>query len=453
MRNFPSRLALAVALAATPLPAFAQDGGNTDEEIAALKSELAALSARLAELEAEREAERPAFVATPAVPPAVPVPPAAAPQPREGIAFQGAPEISNESGWSFKPRGRLMIDAGLIDSPDAAGRDDGFASELRRARLGVSGDMPGGFGYKFELDFAGDEVAVTDAILTYDAGDAATLTVGQHNNFQSLEELTSSLFTSFIERAAFTDAFGFERRVGLSGQLSAGDLTLWAGVFGDNSADLPSGNRSLDARAVFAPSFSGGQLHLGGSVHWNRQEDGVGDLRYRQRPHVHFTSDRYVDTRAFPASEEMGTGIEAAYIAGPFHAAAEGFWQTAYRPGFDDPTFFGGYVEAGVFVTPGDTRGYKGGKFDRVKPVRGFDKGGIGAVQLNARYDRLDLGDAGIFGGVQDSFGLSAIWTPTAYTRFMVDLTRLQYSDAAISAAGDVDYGVNTIGARAQVDF
>ena len=33
------------------------------------------------------------------------------------------------------------------------------------------------------------------------------LTVGQHNNFQSLEELTSSRFSSFIERAAFTDAF------------------------------------------------------------------------------------------------------------------------------------------------------------------------------------------------------------------------------------------------------
>jgi phosphate-selective porin OprO/OprP len=33
------------------------------------------------------------------------------------------------------------------------------------------------------------------------------LVVGQHNNFQSMEELTSSLAISFLERAAFTDAF------------------------------------------------------------------------------------------------------------------------------------------------------------------------------------------------------------------------------------------------------
>src|SRR3546814_17873631 len=76
----------------------------------------------------------------------------------------------------------------------------GFTNELRRARLGVEGTIPGGFEYKLEADFASGDVEVTDALLAYEHG-PLKLTVGQHNNFQGLEELSSSNDTSFIERS------------------------------------------------------------------------------------------------------------------------------------------------------------------------------------------------------------------------------------------------------------
>src|SRR5690606_6509918 len=157
---------------------------------------------------------------------------------------------SHEDGWSFKPRGRLQVDAGSVNVPDSTNRADGFASELRRARLGVEGDIPGGFGYKFELDFAGNEVEITDAILTYADG-GFQIAAGQHNPFQSLEELTSSRFSSFIERAAFTDAFAFERRLGVSAQYSGGDVLVQGGVFSDNIDGLPGQSWSADGRAVY----------------------------------------------------------------------------------------------------------------------------------------------------------------------------------------------------------
>src|SRR5690606_20439921 len=118
----------------------------------------------------------------------------------------------------------------------------------------------------------------------------------------------------------------------------------------------------------------------------------------------HFTSERFVDTRTFGATSETGYGLEAAAISGPFHFAAEGFWQSASRPVLADPTFFGGYAEVGVFLTRGDTRGYKAGTFDRVKPAKEVGEGGIGAIQVNLRYDHLDLGDAGIVGGTQKGY-------------------------------------------------
>ncbi|ASP30345.1 hypothetical protein CHH26_08990 [Qipengyuania flava] len=440
-----TRLSLmAAALSCTmSTPLLAQDVTLPADELAAMRAQLAAMNARIDQLEGElaatktEAAEAGQVVDAPA--------PAADSEPVSTLA--------KSDGWSFKPRGRLMFDAGFTNAPDSTGASDGFGNEVRRARLGASGDMPGGFGYKFEVDFAGNEISVADAILSYENG-PIEIAIGQHNNFQSLEELTSSLHTTFIERAAFTDAFGFERRLGASITYARGDVLAQAGVFTDNLEDTDSKNRGADARIVFMPKAGDTQLHFGGSFHYNDLDDPAAQLRYRQRPLVHFTSQRFIDTRSMGANSETGYGLEAAAIAGRFHAAAEGYWQSVDMPGVpDDPSFFGGYVEAGVFLTD-DTRGYKGGKFDRTKPSSPVGEGGIGSVQFTLRYDHLDLNDAGIVGGRQAGYFAALVWKPTDYTALMLNYGRLQYTDAILpTAGGDTSYGVDAIGMRAQIDF
>ena len=440
-----TRLSLmAAALSCTmSTPLLAQDVTLPADELAAMRAQLAAMNARIDQLEGElaatkaEAAEAGQVVDAPA--------PAADSEPVSTLA--------KSDGWSFKPRGRLMFDAGFTNAPDSTGASDGFGNEVRRARLGASGDMPGGFGYKFEVDFAGNEISVADAILSYENG-PIEIAIGQHNNFQSLEELTSSLHTTFIERAAFTDAFGFERRLGASITYARGDVLAQAGVFTDNLEDTDSKNRGADARIVFMPKAGDTQLHFGGSFHYNDLDDPAAQLRYRQRPLVHFTSQRFIDTRSMGANSETGYGLEAAAIAGRFHAAAEGYWQSVDMPGVaDDPTFFGGYVEAGVFLTD-DTRGYKGGKFDRTKPSSPVGEGGIGSVQFTLRYDHLNLNDAGIVGGRQAGYFAALVWKPTDYTALMLNYGRLQYTDAILpTAGGDTSYGVDAIGMRAQIDF
>jgi phosphate-selective porin OprO/OprP len=82
------------------------------------------------------------------------------------------------------------------------------------------------------------------------------------------------------------------------------------------------------------------------------------------------------------------------------------------------------------------------------------DDGGMGALQLNLRYDHLTLNDAGILGGRQRGYQASLIWIPQDYVRFLLNYARLRYDDAAIAASGgDRSYSVDVIGARAQVDF
>ena len=438
---------IAAAMSCTiATPVFAQDAAapTAEEELAAMRAQLQALTSRIDQLEGElaetkaENAQQDAVIAANAE--------AAAPEAKPAAQLE-------KSGWTFKPRGRLMFDAGTLGAPESTGADDGFGNEVRRARLGASGDIPGGFGYKFELDFAGNEVEAADAVLTYQDG-PLEVTIGHHNNFQSLEELTSSLHTSFIERAAFTDAFGFERRIGLSATYSAGIVLAQAGVFTDNFDDTDTDNYSFDGRLVVMPKMGGTQLHFGGSLHYNELGEEDATVRYRQRPLVHFTSTRFVNTGNLGAESEFGAGLEAAMISGPFHAAAEGFWQNVDMPAVDNPTFFGGYAEVGYFLTGGDTRGYKNGKFDRTKPANPVGEGGMGSLQLNLRYDYLDLNDAGIIGGVQYGYQASLNWKPTDYTMFSVNYGRMEYTDSVLPTAdGDTDYGVDAFGVRAQVDF
>ncbi|HEX8574578.1 MAG TPA: porin [Allosphingosinicella sp.] len=441
-------LATPAVAAGEPIPA------DVAAEVAAMRAEIAALRAEVAELKGSRKAEAPAAPASAAS--------ATAAAPAQAPGGGGG-------GVTFKPFGRLQYDAGWVESPaGVSDRGLGFASEVRRARIGAEGNIPGGFGYKIEVDFANNEVEITDAFLTYKPSKVLALTLGQHNNFQSMEELTSSRFLSFMERAAFTDAFNFERRIGLSATWSKGDLIAQGGIFTDNIEDLADAqdavglgdendSASADARIVYAPKLGRTQLHLGASAHWRDNGDTAASgpaTRYRQRPFVHTSNSRFLATPALRVGTESNYGLEAALVRGPLHAAAEAHWLSAdtLTAGLS-PTFFGGYAEIGWFLT-GESRGYKGGRWDRTKVRRPVGDGGAGAFQINLRYDHLDLAGGAINGGRQRGYEASLVWIAQDHVRFLLNYGHLRFDDSAIAAAGgDRDYGIDVFGARAQVDF
>lgn len=372
------------------------------------------------------------------------------------IKWKGAPEVKGKGGWSVKPRGRMLYDfANLSSVPDSVSiPGEGFSNEARRVRIGIQGTMPGGFGYKLETDLPGG-ASLTDAYISYKHDDWK-FTFGQHNNFQGLEELTSSNDSSFIERAAFTDAFGFQRKLGISAATKVGSVNLQAGLFTDNLDDLDDGNSSFsaDVRAFVAPKIDGMQMHFGGSLHMRDLGDSIDTVRYRARPMVHSVDTRFINTdRIAGAEKETSYGLEAGIIAGRFHAQAEMHSVEVDRDGFEDPSFFGGAIEAGYFLT-NDTRQYKGGVFKGVKVNEPVGSGGIGAWQVNVRFDRLDLEDAGIVGGTQDAYMASLIWTPINNVRFLLNYGHLEYSNALdIVEGAPNDFSVNVWGARTQVSF
>jgi len=455
--------ALAVATGwALPAQAQSADSAAIQRELAAMRAQMSQMAQRIDTLEAQlgtaraeaQAANAAAAQANTALAAAAKAPP---PKPPVEVAWKGAPELKGEGGWSFKPRGRLQVDVAGVDAPAgiAARQKLGFGSEFRRAYIGFDGTMPGGFGYRVEADLANSGVELTDLYLTYKASPEVTLTVGQQKPFWSMEEMTSDLFTSMMERAAFNSAFGYERRVGASATYAGKQLLVQGGVFTDNAADLNSDTNngySVDGRVVFMPKIGEGQLHVGGSIHMRDYNDSATSARYRARPFVHTTDLRLIDTGSFAATGETSYGAELAYVRGPFHATAESQWIKAKRPGLADPTFNGGYAELGYLLT-GDQTAYKNGAYDRIKPKAPLGKGGLGAVQVNARYDWLDLSDAGIVGGRQQVAGLSVVWMPTDYVRFIANYGHIWLKDAAVAAGADRSYKADAVGMRAQFDF
>ncbi|MFQ5562341.1 MAG: OprO/OprP family phosphate-selective porin [Parvularculaceae bacterium] len=350
--------------------------------------------------------------------------------------WDAAPVFTGD-GWEFKIGGRVQFDYSNVDT-DVSGAD-WSATELRRLRLGVSGKFGDNLKYKVELNTdSSEDVNLEDGYLDWKpTGGHWSVKAGQFKTPNSLDEQTSSRFISVLERAAFTDAFQFNRRLGVALHTSGDKYTFMAGVFGDNvNEDAATEGFALAARATMTPIKTETQLvHVGASVRYRDAGDDQGDFRYRQRPVSHIPG-RILSTGAI-ADSDVFVGAEAAGIFSRFWTAGE-YGATfadcsAAAACADDPDFDGGYGEVGVFF--GGVRTYKSGKFNRPRVDHPVTEGGAGALALVARYDAISLNDSAVNGGSYDSYILGADWWATKYTRLSLNLFKVD-ADLGASASG-----------------
>ncbi len=411
--------------------------------------------------------------------------------------WKGAPQWADtDEGWSFKVRGRLMVDAAYTGIPDnyVANRNLGFNTRVRRFRIGVEGAIPGGFGYKAEVDYANAAVGFGDVILTYaPANKPWSWSLGNQESLDGMEQQTSSRWSSFIERAQVNDAFGNTRRLGMTFGLKSKDnlKRFDAGVFAAHSIDGSFDNDGwiAAARSTWTPYAFNGFIHLGLNFQHREFQSNDGGVastsvgapstnqigRYRARPFLQTTDVRYVDTGNIAAKSDNIFGVEAYGVFKSLHLGGE--WQytkvNTYKAGDIEtgldaftggsvvtpdgkPGFFGGHFEIGYFLT-GETRGYKNGLWDRTKVLHPFNKGGWGAIQLLARVDYLDLDSTAIKNGRTNNFatGVSTLaannsrfgrggeqtgylfgvtWIPTDYVRFLVNYIHTNVEGGPLAA-------------------
>ncbi|MFQ5346861.1 MAG: OprO/OprP family phosphate-selective porin [Rhodothalassiaceae bacterium] len=443
--------ALAAGLAATP--AAAQSARELMQQIETLKAQLQALEKKVASAEAKES-------------------------PDLKVEAKGAPRFTGKGFKAFKLRGRVQTDLGIVGDPDTIGsgtspadfspdRGLGTTTEFRRARLGVEGEITD-WKYKIEADFANNEVDVTDAYLEYKGFDGVGITIGNQKTGVSMNEQTSSRFITFMERAAFTDAFGFARELGVTVNFHGKNWHWKSGVFSNGGLD-GSDEKSgyvLASRAHYTMPLDEGFLHLGGSVEYRDQ--GAAPSRLRQRPFLHTTNTRFVSTGKMPVESSVFLGAELAAQHGPLSFEGEygrqmtNFVNGAMPGGADSADFQGGYATLGWFLT-GEKKGYKASKgaWDRTKPLHPLDKGGYGALQLNAGVDWIDLSDqsAAVNGGGQYSINLGLTWIPISHVRFLVNYAHIRVSDSPervkLTKSGVVrpSFSTNAFGLRGQIDW
>ena len=429
--------------------------------------------------------------------------------------WKGGPQFDDkDAGFSFKPKGTFQFDAGYVGFPEG---DElrgshgglnygnlGWNSRARRAIIGAEGTLPGGFKYNAEFNLAQGTVDYEDIVLAYDFKNSPlTVQVGNFYPFPSLETMTSSKFTSMMERASITDAFGYDRRLGVGLILAdkkADSYLLQAGIFNEpiNNTNFTRTGWQASIRGVYSPLLGTTRLHLGANFQHRSNTRETLAKQYRTRPLTQITDQRFIDTGNIAAKGDDVVGVELGAVHKSLHFAAEAqkVWvrhaynateiaalnaaadsNTTIPSGAvalnDNPSFWGGYAELGYYLT-GETRGYKGGKWDRTKVLHPFDKGGWGALQVNGRVDYVELRDrvddssssvASPFyvnGGKQLGYQASLIWNPVDWVRFMgqfghVDVTGGPRAATVVPTStkpvNKRQYGVDTFAVRAQVDF
>jgi phosphate-selective porin OprO/OprP len=269
-----------------------------------------------------------------------------------------------------------------------------------------------------------------------------------------------------MECAAITDAFEFERHIGLGSGVTDDSWGSSAGLFGQSAADVEAiEGYALAGRRHYAFVHRLGEdsvIHLGTSVRF-RDLDNDADgksVRYRQPPFFHFTSTRSVGTGDIADAEnDVWLGGDAALVLGPFSLQGEAAHTGLQRDDATDATrLSGGYLSASYSLT-GELRNFDAEEdaFERVELNHPVVEGGPGAWQIGARLDYIDLNDGGaaIRGRAPYSAIAGVNWHFSNYVRIMLDyaLTRVfnaRNTPAAVDGSSNVIHGV---GARAQVDF
>jgi phosphate-selective porin OprO/OprP len=328
---------------------------------------------------------------------------------------------NEEAGFDLHLGGRFFIDAVRYSedrnsnlSETLGFRDARLETEARfgsdwssRWSAGVTVDDEGSYG--LDLD---------DLYVRYLGFAPYELTFGRHSEPFSLEEMTSGRRTTFMERA-LPNAFAPGTNLGLSVRTHG---EWWAGAAGifasDHTSEVDLG-RGISGRFVMSPKIDTSDIvHLGGSISL-RDTTKDDNIFFFRRPEVGLADFRYVDTgRILDAESVIRLGLEGAYVRGPYSVQGEimSAW-VGRQAGSQTASFDGLYVHSSWMVT-GETRPY-------IREIGNFgpidSKYEYGAVELAARYSRIDLTSHDITGGAEQNITLGVNWYVRPQARLMAN--------------------------------
>lgn len=336
----------------------------------------------------------------------------------EEVKLVAERETESGSRYSYGAAGRLEINYTEVDDDISPFESGGYA---RRAR--ITGSVTAGDHWQSKVTYDFDAEAWILAIVGYKFR-RGELIAGQFKNEFSLENMMSTTWQPLLERSS---AFGLGVLRGL-GVGYATNSNQWSFHVAIQSGDMNSGDLGSPKRysARLTHAFvrkKGAILHAGLSgLRQYLDDDGI--ARFQANPV--FRTPGFipvvVDTGNIPFSDYYDTvSFEFAGLKGPVSVQAEYIRTELERETVPDASFHGYYILASYFPW-GGTRGYFIDKGVFGRPIFNSDRG---AWEFAARYDRLDLNDGLITGGVQENWTLGVNFYRSFYrlTANYVDTT------------------------------
>jgi len=329
-------------------------------------------------------------------------------------------------------------------------------ADIRRLRIAIAGNLTKDLTYRFQNDFGAG--LITDAFFVYGGVKNTEFKIGNFKPSFSLEKIISVASTTFVERSIIT-ASTPSRLVGAQVARFGADWEAALGVFGEaidaNTATqtrTDDSTYSVSSRFTYAPiNNDDALLHLGLSGSYfgkNRNTKTVSAGNVTADPIDH---ESYVDFEF--AGKLKSVYLQSEYIINRVNydnnAQGGGVVSTTEKKG----SFEGYYLQASWFLT-GDQKEYrvKTGDFATVKVKNPFDKGGIGAWELAARFSSLDKNDnyrgANITLGKTQDVTAAINWYLNENTRLMLD-----YQRSVADFRQGYDQRFNALSLRAQVLF
>ena len=413
--------------------------------------------------------------------------------------WDGGLRTTSPDSDMFKVRGRLLLDAVNvnIDRRGSPNRQNYNSRNVRgrQAFLGVEGQIGSKWAYKLEGGAVnGGGWAWDDAILEYKLFPDTSIIVGNQKTV-SLEDITSTRFTTFMDRGPFNSLLDLSYKLGVGIVKTGPNYSVWGAVLGNslNSGDVTADayltgtnaneRTQVNVRGTYTLINTDTQkLHLGGWVRYRNRGGEATGFAYNGNVNSSYNPVSLYTTGAVGNNDLTFAG-EFAYVnknlsvQGEFadvHVERLTTGRNATLGG-SDFDFQTGYAFVSYFLT-GEQRNYNPrGEFGRTTVLRPLDKGGIGAIEFAARIDYADLSDmsanntatlasqygaaAGI--GTAGKYVAGTIgvnWYPISYVRFMANFTHADVDNREFGPLGAAtrinrDATVNVFQLRAQLDY
>ena len=382
---------------------------------------------------------------------------------KDGLRFESA-----DKRYKVKLGGRIHYDGQFFD-PDSDTKtaietgttriEDG--TELRRARIELSGEVGDRTEWALALDFGGGNTNFRNAYVGVKDLGFGNIRAGQFKEPYGLEQITSSNNITFIERSLMNSLVpAFNAGVMLYDDF-AGERATWSiGEFrtGSDNGEVSrdDGAWATTARLTGLPMYSeDGRDYIHVGVGYSLRSPTDDGVIVNAKPEANL-APVYIGSSTVPVAAETLNlmGVEAAWVAGPLTVSGEYSIASIDAPSgvTSDPDFVGYYAQVGYFLT-GESRGYRKaqGCFDALKPNENAfgEGGGHGAWEVAARISSLDLEDDGTDNGQLDDLTFGVNWYLNPNTRLMVDYIMADLDPAGAGNDGDT----NILAFRAQFHY